>query len=67
MNPQHVNRLLVIANNDLPSVEHRCRELERKEAFLKAGNQNAARTFQELSDLISTTCDTFQQLKRCYG
>jgi transposase-like protein len=29
MNPQHVNRLLAIANNDLPSVEHRCQELER--------------------------------------
>jgi hypothetical protein len=48
-----VVRLLTIANNDLPSVEYRCEKLKREEASLKDGNQNSARTFQELSDQIS--------------
>jgi hypothetical protein len=35
--------------------------LIREEASLKAGNQNSARTLQELSDLISTTQNTLEQ------
>jgi chromosome segregation ATPase len=61
MNTQHVVRLLTIANNDLPSVEYKCEKLKREEASLKAGNQNSARTLQELSNLISTTSDTLEQ------
>src|SRR2546423_4852253 len=61
MNSQQVIRLLTIANNHLPLVEYRCENLRREEASLKAGNHNSARTFQELSDLISTTRDTLEQ------
>jgi hypothetical protein len=48
MDAQQVVRLLTIANNDLPSVQWRCEKLKREEASLKAGNQNSARTLQEL-------------------
>jgi hypothetical protein len=58
MDTQQVVRLLTIANNDLPSVEYRCEKLKREEASLKAGNQNSARTFQELSDHISDLRNT---------
>ena len=58
---QEVVRLLTIANNDLPSVEYRCEKLRREEASLEAGNQNSARTFQELCDLISSTQNTLEQ------
>jgi hypothetical protein len=61
MDTQQVVRLLTIANNDLPSVEYRYKKLKREEASLKAGNQNSARTFQELSDLISNTRNTLEQ------
>jgi hypothetical protein len=53
MTVAHAIRLLRIANRDLPSVEYRCQELRCEEASLRAGNSNAARTFQELSDSIS--------------
>ncbi len=61
MDTQQVVRLLTIANNYLPSVEYKCEKLKREEASLKAGNQNSARTLQELSDLISTTQNTLEQ------
>jgi hypothetical protein len=61
MSTQDVVNLLTIANNDLPSVEYRCKKLKREEASLQAGNQNSARTLQELSDLISTTRNTLDQ------
>jgi hypothetical protein len=52
LNEQHVIRLLNIANNDLPSVEHKFQELLSEEASLKAMNQQAARTAQEINDQI---------------
>jgi chromosome segregation ATPase len=61
MDAQQVVRLLTIANDDLPSVEYRYEKLKREEASLKTGNQNSARTLQELSDLISTTQNTLEQ------
>jgi transposase len=61
MNTQHVIRLLAIANNYLPSVEQRYEKLKGEEASLQVGNHNSARTFQELSDLVSTTRDTLEQ------
>jgi hypothetical protein len=60
MSTQDVVNLLTVANNELPSVEYRCEKLKR-EASLKAGNQNSARTLQELSYLISTTRNTLDQ------
>lgn len=59
----HIVRLLRLANKDLPSVEHRCQELRREEASLRAGNSNAARIFQELSDSISDEYKTLNQYR----
>lgn len=53
MNVQDIIRVLRIAKNDLRSIEYKCQELRKKEASLQASNQNAARTFQDLSDQIS--------------
>jgi len=62
MNAQHVVNVLKIANNHLPAVESRCENLKR-EASLQAGNQNSARTFQELSDHISATRNTWSNMR----
>jgi hypothetical protein len=61
MDTQHVIRLLTLANDDLPAVEYRYERLKREEGSLQARNHNSARTFQELSDLISTTRNTLEQ------
>ena len=47
-------RLLEIANNDLPLVEHKCERLKREVDDLEAEKQNSARIFQEISDQIAT-------------
>ena len=56
-------RVLRMGNNELSSVEYKCQELRKKEASLQAGNQNAARTFQELSDQISDEYKTLNQYR----
>jgi chromosome segregation ATPase len=61
MNTQYIVNVLKIANNHLPAVEYRCEKLKREEASLKAGNHNSARTFQELSDQISSTRNSLEQ------
>ena len=61
MNSQQVIRLLTIANNHLPLVEHRYQELKRLEASLQSSNHNSARTLKELFDLISTKRNTLEQ------
>jgi hypothetical protein len=61
MNSQQVIRLLTIANNHLPLVEHRYHELKRQEASLQSSNDNSARTLKELFDLISTKRNTLEQ------
>jgi hypothetical protein len=61
MDTQHVIRLLTLANDDLPAVEYRYERLKREEGSLQAGNHNSARTFQDLSDRISTTRSTLEQ------
>jgi hypothetical protein len=61
MNIQHVIRLLRVANNDIPSVENKLQELERKEDDLKYKNVHAARTAQEISDHISRERQTLEQ------
>src|SRR5215211_9121314 len=53
-----VINLLRVANNDIPSVEHRCQELRKDAASLNAGNRNAARTLRQLTEVISETQDT---------
>jgi hypothetical protein len=61
MDTQHVIRLLTLANDDLPAVEYRYERLKREEGSLQARNHNSAITFQELSDLVSTTRGTLEQ------
>jgi hypothetical protein len=53
MSIQDVVRVLNIAKNDLRSIEVRYLELKRKADSLAAGNTNAAKIFQDLSDQIS--------------
>jgi hypothetical protein len=52
MNVQHVNRLLAIANNDLPAVELRYERLKREAATLEFEKGNSARDFQQLNEHI---------------
>jgi hypothetical protein len=52
MNIDNIINLLRIANNDIPSVEHRCEELRREAAFLSAGNLTAAKASKQLSNEI---------------
>ena len=52
MNVQHVNRLLTIANNDLPSVDSRYERLKKEAATLEYEKENSAREFQQVNDQI---------------
>jgi chromosome segregation ATPase len=52
MNVQHVNRLLAIANNHLPSVEYTYEICKREVEDLEAGKGNSARIYQEIKDKI---------------
>jgi hypothetical protein len=53
MGLEQVVKVLEIANNDLPLVEHKCERLEREVDDLEAEKRNSARIFQELTDKIS--------------
>ncbi|HKG87014.1 MAG TPA: hypothetical protein VKA95_01705 [Nitrososphaeraceae archaeon] len=59
MNLQNIINLLKIANNNIPSVGYRYQRLTREAASLEVRNRNAARTLQQLSDVISETQNTF--------
>ena len=52
MNVQHVNRLLAIANNHLPSVEYTYEICKREVEDLEAEKGNSARIYQEINDKI---------------
>ena len=54
MDTPSVIRVLEIANNDLPLVEHKCERLKREVDYPEAEKRNSARIFQELTDKIST-------------
>ena len=54
MDTPSVIRVLEIANNDLPLVEHKYERLKREVDDLEAEKRNSARIFQELTDKIST-------------
>ena len=54
MDAPSVIRLLEIANNDLPIVEHRYERSKRDLDSIEADNRNSARIFQELTDQIAT-------------
>ena len=49
----HVIKLLLMANNDLPSIQQKCQDLKREAADLTAKNLSAAGAFQQLSSDIS--------------
>ena len=53
MDTPSVIRVLEIANNDLPMVEHKCERLKREVDDLEAEKQNSARILQDLSDQIT--------------
>lgn len=67
MDIQNVIKLLKIANNDLPSVENRNQELERRESILKASVQRSARALQEISDRTSMESKTLEQHRSIYN
>src|ERR1051325_10307439 len=52
MNPHHVNRLLALANNHLPSVEYTYETRKRELEDLEAEKGNSARIYQEINDKI---------------
>ena len=75
MNVPHVNRLLTIANNDLPSVESRYEGLKKEAATLEYEKENSAREFQQVNDQIimmrktldSTRLDCEKEMSRLQG
>jgi hypothetical protein len=50
---KHTITLLILANNDIQSIEQKCEVLKRKAVGLTTKNLNAVITFQQLSDDIS--------------
>jgi hypothetical protein len=50
MHVQHVNRLLAIANNHLPSVEYKYEELQKQTDVLEYDKRSAARDYQDLTN-----------------
>jgi hypothetical protein len=63
MNAQHVVKLLAIANNYLPSVEHRYEVLIRKVGPLELSKQNSAIESRQLSDLITDLRNTSESYR----
>ena len=61
MDAASVIRLLEIANNDLPIVEHKCERVKREVDDLEAKKHNSARLLQEISDQIATMRKTLDQ------
>ena len=61
MEVQHVIRLLEIANNDLPLVEHKYERRRRDLDELEAEKRNSTRVFQEINNQIATMRKTLDQ------
>jgi hypothetical protein len=61
MDVEQVVKLLEIANNDLPLVEHKCERLKREVDDIEADKHNSARILQEISDQIATMRKTLDQ------
>lgn len=60
---EHVIKLLLIANNDLQSIEQKFQDLRREEANITAKNLDAARIFEQLSNDISEECKILNQYR----
>jgi chromosome segregation ATPase len=63
INLKQVERLIAIANNDLPSVEKTYESVRIRVAELHGDIRNSAFTFQSLSDGISSMNETFRSLE----
>jgi hypothetical protein len=61
MGVEQVVKVLEIANNDLPVVEHRYERSKRDLDSIEAEKHNSARILQGLSDQIATTRKTLDQ------
>jgi hypothetical protein len=61
MGVEQVVKVLEIANNDLPLVEHKCERLKREIDEIEAEKYNSARLLQEISDQITTMRKTLDQ------
>ena len=61
MTIQDVIRVLIIAKNDLRSIEYRYQEFKRQADSLLASNLNATSAFQDLSNQISAIRKTLDQ------
>jgi DNA repair exonuclease SbcCD ATPase subunit len=62
MDVQNVINLLEIANNDLPSVEHKCERLKRELDDIEAEKRNSIRIFQQLNDQIISMCERLESI-----
>ena len=61
MGVEQVVKVLEIANNDLPLVEHKCERLKRDLDDLEAEKRNSTRVFQEMNNQIATMRKTLDQ------
>jgi hypothetical protein len=62
MGVQHVVKLLAIANNHLPSVEHTYEIRKREVDDLEAEKRNSIRIFQEINDKILSMRNRLESL-----
>lgn len=62
MNVENVSRLLVVANNYLPSVEDRYENLKREVGSLEGEKRNSTMIFQGLNDQIMSLGKTFKSI-----
>jgi hypothetical protein len=66
MTVEHVIKLLLVANNDLQSIERKCIDLKKEEAAITAKNLDAVRTFQQLGKDISEEYRILNQYRTSY-
>ena len=62
----HVNRLLTIANNDLPAVELRYERSKKEAATLEYEKENSAREFQQVNNHIIMMRKTWDSTRSDY-
>ena len=60
LNAVHIVRLLSIANNDIPLVEYRIKDLDKQEATINFRIRQAAATFQRIDDDITNEKKTLE-------
>src|SRR5207247_5866316 len=65
MDPPQIINLLKIANNDLPSVQHKFEQLSKDVISLELEKQNSTRICQELSDNITSSLKREDYVRSC--